>query len=487
MKKSLLFKSVIFAAVASFAVACDDDVNLGAVDTGNLAVPDNNVVYVTDAQGQRNYSSLDLRNSLTSQLVVNAPSSVASDTKVTFAYDPTVLSEYNTNNGYDYEAIPESFVAFANGGVTTLKAGEIKATIDYTLTSDGSLDASKSYVLPVRVKIEGDAQLGETDGAKVIFVNDLSSLPDATKYVKDENGNLVPGIKIFSVMEVNDTNPLNNLPFTLKSSGKPLIDAVVLFSSNININSQTGKVYVRHNENNQAIFSNYDKYIKPLKDRGMKVYLSILGNGDIAGISSLADETAKEFAKEVKNVCDTYNLDGVFWDDEYSKEITGEAPPGFYKIRNTPEGYERASYLLYQVWKLQPHRDNIAYCFSSTGQLRTVEGVTPGEYCRYALHNYAGSWDMSIYYPGMQRSQMGLYSQELNLSNLATLAQLQQMRADGYGCHMIFALDPRTQAEGGNRIDWYIQRQHQALENCAKAFYDDELVDDGTRSQKDWL
>ena len=97
MKKSLLFKSVIFAAVASFAVACDDDVNLGAVDTGNLAVPDNNVVYVTDAQGQRNYSSVDLRNSLTSQLVVNAPSSVASDTKVTFAYDPTVLSEYNTN------------------------------------------------------------------------------------------------------------------------------------------------------------------------------------------------------------------------------------------------------------------------------------------------------------------------------------------------------------------------------------------------------
>ena len=40
-------------------------------------------------------------------------------------------------------------------------------------------------------------------------------------------------------MEVNDANPLNNLSFTLKSNGKPLVDALIIFSANINYNVET--------------------------------------------------------------------------------------------------------------------------------------------------------------------------------------------------------------------------------------------------------
>lgn len=55
-------------------------------------------------------------------------------------------------------------------------------------------------------------------------------------------GTTKANIKLFSFTEVNDTNPLNNLNFTLKNSGKPLVDMVVLFSANINYDAATDKV-----------------------------------------------------------------------------------------------------------------------------------------------------------------------------------------------------------------------------------------------------
>ena len=92
-------------------------------------------------------------------------------------------------------------------------------------------------------------------------------------------------IKLFSFTEVNDTNPLNNLNFTLKNSGKPLIDMVVLFSANINYDAANDKVFVSNNPNVQHLLTNRAKYLKPLQDKGIKVILSILGNHDRSGIA----------------------------------------------------------------------------------------------------------------------------------------------------------------------------------------------------------
>ena len=162
-----------------------------------------------------------------------------------------------------YVALPADMVSFAGNGVATLSAGSTSTSVEYTITSDGSLDPSATYVLPVRVSVtDGNASLGSVDATRIIFVRDLTALPDATKYVRDADGNLVPGIKVFSCMEVNDTNPLNNLSFTLKNAeiadnnGKPLVDALIIFSANINYNPETGRVYIFNNENVQALLDN---------------------------------------------------------------------------------------------------------------------------------------------------------------------------------------------------------------------------------------
>ena len=481
--KRILLKSCFFAAVAAVAVACDDEVKIGAVDTDNLAVPENEVVYVTDAAGMRNYSNIEFRGNTTTRFNVNGP--VSANSSVRFVYDPAVLDEYNTANASDFKAIPQSFVEFANGGSVTLAAGEKSASLDCTITSDGTLDHTQTYVLPLKVEVSvGGAQLGSDDMSKIIFVRDMTSLPDATKYVVDMlTGETVPGVKMFATLEINDTNPLCVTSYTLKNSGKPLFDAVVLFSSNINYNENTGRVYIHNNENITAVLSNYDKYIKPLKDRGMKVYLSILGNWDCAGVSYLADETAREFAKEIKAMCDAYNLDGVFWDDEYS-QISDPILPGFV-FPSDPS--ERASRLLYEVWKAQPHRDNIAYQWAGTYRLHPVDGVMPGEYCKYAFANYGydGS-DMVECYPGISMSNMGVYSQEYAQGNIASKDDLTVSRILGWGCHMIFALNPISKSNGGPRDDFAVMLAEIGLKDTASAFFDDELVDDGKRYPKDW-
>lgn len=74
---------------------------------------------------------------------------------------------------------------------------------------------------------------------------------------------------------------------------------------------------------------------------------------------------------------------------------------------------------------------------------------------------------------------MGLYSQELNLQKgLAGEHELRDMRANGYGSHMIFAMDP-------NRNN-FESIQMPAMQRVARAFYDEELVFDGIKYPKDW-
>lgn len=83
-----------------------------------------------------------------------------------------------------------------------------------------------------------------------------------------------------SIIESNDTNPLNHLSFTLGDTGTPFFDVVVLFSGNIRFNRETQKIYIHLNENLTPQLANAEKYIKPLQRKGMKVVLSILGDHD---------------------------------------------------------------------------------------------------------------------------------------------------------------------------------------------------------------
>ncbi len=332
-----------------------------------------------------------------------------------------------------------------------------------TITSDGSLDHDKGYAVPLRVSVvNGDAQLALNSATRLIFMKDLTGLPDATKYVLDDDGNEIPAVRTMMCMEVNDMNPLEVSSYTLKNSGKMYYDAVMLFAANINYNDETGRVYVSMNENVSAILAKRDHYLQPLQDRGIKVYLSILGNHDRANIDNLADETARYYAQEIKAICDVYKLDGVFYNSEYGEPIY-PAPQGFV----TPST-AAAARLFYEVKKLQPERDNIIYTYDFYS-LPSVDGAQPGEYMDFIWTNYGGGPINPNNFPGVPKFNLGHYSWEFTMGS--TYGNLSQLRSDGYGLHVHF----------GNRM------RQSAMQSSARDLYDDELVYDGKVYEKDWL
>lgn len=474
MKKRLFFKSCLFVAAAIAAVSCDDDVNIGSVDTGKLEVADGTVIVVTDAAGKRNATEIDLKNQeVKTQLRATASAALTSGCTLTFAYNANALDEYNKAHGTSYQAVPQSMVSFANGGTAVMEAGSTSASIDLTITPNANLNDGANYALPVSISATGGAAVGAQDASYIFVINDLTTIPNCFKTWTDENGDVHPGIKIFSVMEVNDTNPLNNLRYTLKSNGKYMVDALVMFSGNINYDLENSKVYFYPNENVKAILDNREKYLKPLQDRGMKVIMGVMCNHDRACIANLNTESARAFAKELKALCDAYQLDGIFWDDEYCNPIY-PAPPGF-----VDPGRDAWSRLAYELWSIQPDRWNVAYGYSTTFYANAVDGVEPGTFISYCLPDYSSSYsDYTSHYPGMTLSQMGGCSMEFAQSRwYASESTLRDMRDAGYGAMMVFAMDPyRGNASG----------QNDAMDKLARAFYNDEVVVDPTMYPKDW-
>ena len=456
---------VLTLASVAFS-ACKDDIEVGKIDENNYVIGEGHLAYINDDNGKYLFSNVEFRKEGNISLYLNVQQKLPAASAVSVSYDRSVLDQFNAKSDAGYEAFPENLLTLSDKGVITLKAGELKSSgMKVSLTTGNSLSSEKTYVIPLRMEVaSGDLKLSQRDETKLIFVKDLTGLADCNK---------ASGVKVFSCMEVNDTNPLNNLSFTLKSTGQPLVDVLIIFSANINYDEATGRVYVFNNENVQAILDNRQHYLKPLQDRGMKIILGILGNHDHSGIANLSDETAKAFAKEVKAVCDAYQLDGIFLDDEYSAYQI-PPPPGFEIPSN-----DAAARLCYEVKQAQPERWVIAYVYGRTYSLPAVDGVESGQFVDYALHDYGRSSDLSYNFPGMPKSNMGLYSQEFARGYIMSEANLKQMREEGYLSHMIFAMDPYRYN--------FLSTQMSAMERMAKIFYDDELVFDGIKYPKDWI
>ena len=218
--------------------------------------------------------------------------------------------------------------------------------------------------------------------------------------------NMTPKITIY--VETNDVNPLNAGDYLL-SDGTPYASIVELFASNIHKEIVGGIVrptlYLNDKMTNLLENGGTEKYIKPLQDRGIKVVLGILGNHDISGISTLKPELAKEFAAEVKNLCDAYELDGIFLDDEYTDyEGAGSTTiPGF-----TAPSVEAASRMAYEIRKAQPSRLLISYRYEALYDAVAVDGMEPGQIFDYVVNDYWQTSNPCDTYPGLE-NQPGRY------------------------------------------------------------------------------
>ncbi len=436
---SKIFKTFLVALTAFGMSACDkNEINIGSANTGILDCPDGNVVYVTDGEARGEAAYVEFSGTRTVDLFLKTSKSVDGEVSAVLTYDPEVLAEYNKANGTDYKAFPSARVSLADGGRMSIAQGSLTSgAMGVTFTSDGSLDPHEVMAVPFRVSVTGGQAVSGQTGY-LMLVQDCTAFPGAEKLYKGK-----PGMKIVGVIEVNDVNPLNVAGFTLKESGKQFFDVVVLFSANINFNSQTGRVYISRNENVQALLDQRDKYIKPLQDRGIKVVLGILGNHDLSGISTLGPELARRFAGEVRNVCDAYGLDGVFLDDEYTDyaDAASGRLPGF-----VAQSRKAASQLAYEIRKAQPSRLLLCYRYLALYGGVEIDGTQPGSVWDYVLNDYWETSDPTSTFAGLRQNQAGTGSWNCSSYNLClpstsrwkSLFSLTGMRDAGYGALMIF-------------------------------------------------
>lgn len=491
--KKYILRSLLCVATAVSMAACDnDDLYLGAADTDVLGGADGNAVYVTDALGNSDDASFTFTGSGTFNLYAQTSKAISGNCSVTFNYDASVLAAYNAANDTQYEAVEPGMVTFADNGVAAFAAGALKsAPLAVTVSGQGKLDPDKVYALPLSFTVANGQAVGGNNSI-VVLVRDTSSYPGA-----DKTFNGAPGMKLIAAIEVNDHNPLNALSFMLKDSGKQMFDIVVLFSANINYDPQANRVYVSRNENVQALLDNREKYIKPFQDRGVKVVLGILGNHDASGISTLSDAACKDFAQEVKSVCDAYQLDGVFLDDEYTDRDAAKnsTNPMFREA-----SYEAASRMAYEIKQAQPERLVISYKWEFLYNAVAIDGHQPGEFFDYVVNDYCDRNNPVDTYPGLRQDQAGTGSWNCTDGNWVKARwfpgmsynfadgshwsydewfPLAGMREDGYGAMLIYNFNVRP----GSRLTPYIVN---AMQTTARQLYNGDLQYDGSFFPKDY-
>ena len=305
------------------------------------------------------------------------------------------------------------------------------------------------------------------------------SCDDNDNYIIEEPKPTTTDIKIISCMEINDVNPLNNLSFTLEQSGRPIFDMVILFSSNINYSDSLGRPYIHHNTEMTNILANTDKYLKPLKDKGIKVMLSLLGNWDRAGVGNMADTTAQKYAQEIKNTLDKYNLDGVMFDDEYTA-YPDTLYPGFVN-----QSSEAAGRLLYETKKAIGQKLVLSYVHNNlSGKLPTIDGITPAGYIDYALSDYLRDPVSNYLYTDMTNKQKAPWSQEFNLGAFISQygdfynTSYEFILKEGYGAHMIFGLNPFNEN--------FTTDQLPELTKMTQVFFQEQVIYDGKTYPTDY-
>lgn len=427
--------AAIFACAGTVLTSCEDDITINAVDTGKLDTVDGVYGYVKSAAGARELTPISLFGDKagTGHLYFELSKAAEKDITVTFKVDAAALEAYNTTHGTSYTMYPADKLSLANGGTVTIKAGEKKSSgVELAINAGGSIGGT--FAVAVSATANDGVEISANNQTYVYLVKPLAAIPDSKK----------GDVRTFCFVEVNNESILNCGEYTMKGSNKPFFDVVSIFAANINVDSETGRAHIFCNDQVSFLLKNADQIIRPLQAKGIKVNMTILGNHDESGMSSLSKEAAEDFAKELKAYADIYGLDGFDFDDEYSKYPENPSP-GF-------EERSSANYcrLMYECRKIMPDKLLGIYEYllydAPNG---SVEGKSAGELVDYMCYGtyqrYAKGREEN--FTGLPKSKYGPYSLKINNEynggwDSFNQETIQDLKDAGYGLQVFYNPEP---------------------------------------------
>ena len=414
MKKLNYIVLALCAGVALFS--CEKPIVVDRVDEGAYANVTTLNATLRDVPTRRVNAVAELRQDpFQTRVAVMLPRPAGKGVDFKLSYDADYLETYNAEHQTSFALYPESKVTLQNNGKVVMAPDE---TVSYELgltlqPFDDQEEAT--YVLPIKL---------------------VKNMSWQSSVIRKEGEK-----KIISWIEVNNTNPLNMLQFETED-GRLLTDYVVLFAYNINYNRETGEVYVFANPQCQYILDHYDEVIRPLRERGIKVIVSILGNHDESGLAQLSDLGCREFARKVAAIVNAYGFDGVNYDDEYSNA------PDLTNPLFAPRSVAQGNRLYFETKKLLPDKEMVSYQYGQALGNAPVDGIDPSEYMDIFNGDYGRK---AVPYGNSSLSACSYQSSEFARNNaLPSESEAQNFVNSEYGFWMTFSLW-NTQ---GRQSDW---------------------------------
>lgn len=391
------------------------------------------------------------------------------DVNVNVIMDKEYLTEYNVANGTSYELLPDEALT-ATEWLVTIAAGSKDAEVSIAIDGTNLAPVGK-FLLPLKAEVTADSE--------VQFKKAESRVNYILNKVNPKE------IKQMCIMEFNDANPLSVLEYKL-ADGSYFFDALVLFSGNmgwdagsqsVRFNARTGEPVI--NTNTDALVREWQTYIKPIHDVGIKVYMGIMPHHTQAGITTLSYDGCKWFAEEMAEIIRDCQLDGVFLDEEYVGSDGGTMTAEWSTPRASK--YGSGAYFAYQMKKQMAAvcswpTDVAVYTWSLGGNWKTVidhedqSEHTVAEYADIMVANYG---DVGRPDGNQTLKQCTGSSIELNRGyGSMTEDKARGIKAQGYGWMMWFAFnpDPNHNLYNGNKA-------LPMFKETARGCYDQELIE----------
>ncbi|SFN63911.1 Por secretion system C-terminal sorting domain-containing protein [Chryseobacterium oleae] len=233
-------------------------------------------------------------------------------------------------------------------------------------------------------------------------------------------------------VEVNNNNILNAGAYKLQTSGNYLFNVVNIFAANINYDAARGRAYLSNNNNVTKVLTNASTYIKPLQDKGMKVVLTILGNHQGAGFCNFPTrEAARDFAQQLAHTVNTYGLDGIDFDDEYSD----------YGQNGTGQPNDSSFVMLVQELRaLLPDKIISFYYYGPAASRLSWNGLRVGDFINYSWNAMYGTFSAPNV-PPLTKAQISPAAVWMgNTSNATTTSLANQTKTGGYGLFLWYDL-----------------------------------------------
>lgn len=420
--KHILNKIAAVAVSGLCLAACVEPITVDKVDESAFNNVVNLVGSVRDLNTNKQENVVEIRkDAYNTSILFTLARTPKKGVDVKVAYDAEYVDTYNGIHNTSFEALSQEQFSLQNDGKIVVAPDEMRS-FSLNLTINPFADTEeKTYLLPLKATVSTDGVVASE--TRLVYLVKNMSFQSMASTDKDK------GVVVF--FEVNNTNPLNALQFETED-GHLLIDYLVLFAYNINYDAEAGRVYCFANPQCQYILDHYDELIKPLRERGMKVIISVLGNHDIAGLAQLSDAGARAFAQEMAALVYGYGFDGVNYDDEYS------AYPDLTIPWFTTPSREAGNRLYFETKKAMPDKVMLSYQFGSALGDGPVDGIIPGDYMDICVGDYGRA---GYPYEGMTNANCSYQSSEFaQWRSTPSASSVNSFINSDYGYWMVFSL-----------------------------------------------